>query len=105
MTSFSQTLKYLQTKSDLHPASVVFYSWGTEHLGEATEQCQKHTSEARFIAVRDDRYADGYVAEQKAASTHVGARFLQLTCCTTVFNLVIFIHGKSVEQESIISPI
>lgn len=66
-------------------------------MRETTEQCQKHTSEARFIAALDDRYADGYVAEKKAASTHVGARFLQLTCCTTVFNcLVIFIHDTSV---------
>lgn len=50
------------------------------------EQCQKHTSEPGFIAVLDDRYADGFVAEQKAASAYVGTRFLQLTCCTTVFN-------------------
>lgn len=80
VTSFSETLKYLQTKSDLHLASVVLYSWGAEHLREATEKCQKHTSEARFIAGLDDRYADGYVAEQKAASTRVGAGLLQLTC-------------------------
>lgn len=75
-------------------------------MREASEQCQKHTSEARFIAARDDRYADGDVAEQKAAPTHVGARLHQLTSCPTLFNCsVIFTHDTSVEQESTISPV
>lgn len=74
----------MQNKSDLHLAIVSFYSRGGEHLREATEQCQKHTSEVHCTAPLGDRYA--VAAKQKAASTHVGARFLQLTCCTTVFN-------------------